>query len=90
MASGDEKPFRKVVLVKLPEGLEQIGFLTRDAFDEHPEIGADKVAVYLPMSYQLGGFTVLVPADQVREVSMTVEEALRFCVTAGVSRPEEV
>ena len=42
------------------------------------------------MSYQLGGFTVLVPADQVREVSMTVEEALRFCVTAGVSRPEEV
>lgn len=90
VASGDEKPFRKVVLVTLPEGLEQIGFLTRDSFEEHPEIGADKVAVYLPMSYQLGGFTVLVPADRVREVSMTVEEALRFCVTAGVSRTEEV
>ena len=46
--------------------------------------------VYLPMSYQLGGFTVIVPAENVRELAMTVEEALRFCVTAGVSRTEEV
>ncbi|MCK5944859.1 MAG: DUF502 domain-containing protein [Planctomycetes bacterium] len=90
VASGDEKPFRKVVLIKLPEGIEQIGFLTREAFDDHPDIGVGKVAVYLPMSYQLGGFTVIVAADSVREVSMSVEEALRFCVTAGVSRPEEV
>jgi len=90
VASGDEKPFRKVVMIQLPEGIEQIGFLTRDSFEDHPDIGERKVAVYLPMSYQLGGFTVIVPADRVRELSMTVEEALRFCVTAGVSRQQEV
>lgn len=90
VASGEEKPFRKVVMIQLPEGIEQIGFLTRDAFDDHPDIGEGKVAVYLPMSYQLGGFTVIVPADRVRELSMTVEEALRFCVTAGVSRQQDV
>lgn len=88
-ASADEKPFRRVVLVRLPEGMEQIGFLTREAFDEHPDIGDGKVAVYLPMSYQLGGFTVIVPRANVRDVSMSVEEALRFCVTAGVSKTEE-
>ena len=90
VASGDEKPFRKVVMIKLPEGIEQIGFLTREGFEDHPDIGEGKVAVYLPMSYQLGGFTVIVSADRVRELAMTVEEALRFCVTAGVSRAEEV
>jgi uncharacterized membrane protein len=83
--SADERPFRKVVLVRRPEGLEQIGFLTRDDFDDLPDIGADRVAVYLPMSYQLGGFTVIVPKDNVRELAMSVEAALRFCVTAGVA-----
>jgi len=90
VASGDERPFRRVVMVRMPEGMELIGFLTREGFDDHPDIGTDKLAVYLPMSYQLGGFTVIVPAENVRELDMTVEEALRFCVTAGVSRQEEV
>jgi uncharacterized membrane protein len=88
-ASADERPFRAVVLVTLPGGLEQLGFLTREDFDDLPEIGADKVAVYLPMSYQLGGFTLVVPKAQIRRLSMTVEDALRFCVTAGVARPAE-
>jgi uncharacterized membrane protein len=84
--SADERPFQKVVLVRLPEGIEQIGFLTRDDFDDLPDIGVGKVAVYLPMSYQLGGFTVIVPKDSVRELAMSVEAALRFCVTAGVAK----
>jgi uncharacterized membrane protein len=86
-ASAEERPFRAVVLVTLPGGLEQLGFLTREDFDDLPEIGADKVAVYLPMSYQLGGFTLVVPKASLRRLSMSVEDALRFCVTAGVARP---
>lgn len=82
---GGRKPFQKVVLVRLePAGAELLGFMTRDDVSDLPGFGTGKVAVYLPMSYQIGGFTVLVPADQVREVGMGVEEALRFCVTAGV------
>ena len=41
------------------------------------------------MSYQLGGFTVVVPREKVREIDMSVEDALRFCVTAGVSQPDD-
>lgn len=84
--SADERPFRKVVLVTPVDGMEQLGFLTRESFDDLPAIGEAKVAVYLPMSYQLGGFTVIVPRARVREIDMKVEEALRFCVTAGVAK----
>ena len=83
-ASADERPFRQVVLVEAQPGCELVGFLTRD---DCTDLGAkDRVAVYLPMSYQLGGFTVLVPRTKVRELSMSVEDALRFCVTAGVAK----
>lgn len=87
--SAEERPFRKVVLVSHEEGFEQIGFQTRDDFADLPGIGKDKVAVYLPMSYQLGGFTIVVPKDRVRELAMSVEAALRFCVTAGVPQKRE-
>lgn len=88
-ASAEDRPFRQVVLVAHQEGFEQIGFLTKDDFADMPEVGADKVAVYLPMSYQLGGFTIVVPRQRVRVVSMSVEDALRFCVTAGVAQKSE-
>jgi len=84
--SAENKPFRRVVLVAVSEGVEQLGFLTKADFAEHPDVGADKVAVYLPMSYQLGGFTMIVPKTRVRDIAMTPEEALRFCVTAGVTK----
>jgi uncharacterized membrane protein len=85
-ASAEDRPFRSVVLVTHQEGFEQIGFLTRDDFADMPGIGEGKVAVYLPMSYQLGGFTIVVPRERVKALAMSVEDALRFCVTAGVSR----
>ena len=88
-ASTGERPFRKVVLVTPIDGFEQLGFLTRDDFTDLPEIGADKVAVYVPMSYQIGGFTFVVAKDRVREIPMRIDDALRFCVTAGVARKAE-
>jgi len=46
--------------------------------------------LYLPMSYQLGGFTVMIPTAQIEPVDLSVEEAMRFCLTAAVSigKPE--
>jgi uncharacterized membrane protein len=44
-----------------------------------------RIAVYLPMSYQLGGFTFFVPAEEVEELEdMTVEELLKLALTAGI------
>jgi uncharacterized membrane protein len=82
---GERKPMQRVVLVRLAGGGEVLGFLTRDDFSDLPAFGTGRVAVFVPMSYQLGGFTLIVARDQVREVPMQAEEALRFCVTAGVA-----
>jgi len=44
------------------------------------------VAVYLPMSYMVGGYTILVDRDKVKVVDWSFEEAMRFALTAGVSQ----
>jgi uncharacterized membrane protein len=43
------------------------------------------VAVYLPMSYQIGGYTTMIPRSAIQPVDMSIEEAMRFAVTAGMS-----
>lgn len=80
------KAFRRVVLVRSDQGTEQLGFVTRENFADLPSIGPNRVAVYLPLSYALGGFTVVVGEERIRDVPLTVDEALRFCVTAGVAK----
>jgi uncharacterized membrane protein len=88
VGSADERPFRKVVTVTFEEGFQLVGFLTREDFSDLGDFENENVAVYLPMSYQLGGFTIVVGRDRVREISMSVEDALRFTITAGVARKD--
>ena len=79
----------QVVMVKLGDtDLKVLGLLTRDNFsDLPPGIGdQDTVAVYLPMSYQIGGFTTMVPRSSVEPVDMSTEDAMRFAVTAGMTK----
>ena len=62
-----------------------IGFVTQ----EHANTlgiggGEDLVAVYLPMSYQIGGYTVYLPRSRVVETDLSVEQAMRIVLTGGV------
>jgi uncharacterized membrane protein len=62
-----------------------IGFVTQ----EHANTlgiggGEDLVAVYLPMSYQIGGYTVYLPRSKVTETDLSVEQAMRIVLTGGV------
>lgn len=79
---------QQVVTVNVA-GLRFMGFITRKDFTGlPPELGGvDTVAVYLPMSYQIGGYTVLVPRACVQPVEMSLEEGTRFILTAGLSIP---
>jgi uncharacterized membrane protein len=78
--------YGKVVLFRW-QGLELLGLMTREEFHELPEgLAAEgTVAVYLPMSYQIGGYTVHVPMDEVRPIDMPVDAAMRYILTAGMS-----
>jgi uncharacterized membrane protein len=64
-----------------------LGLVTLDDMRSAPPGlgGEDTVAVYLPMSYQMGGFTVYVPRSRIAPVDMSAKEALQWAVTAGVS-----
>jgi uncharacterized membrane protein len=77
--------FHEVVAVRLGEG-HVLGFVTRTDLDWLSRNGAftGKVAVYFPMSYQIGGYTVLLPRSVLEPVDLTMEEAMRFVLTAGV------
>ena len=67
-------------------GMKVLGFVTRDNLDDAPAGMAEKdeVAVYLPMSYQVGGYMVVLPRAGMTELDMSVDKALTFALTAGM------
>lgn len=89
-SSGSE--LLQVVSIPLPgSDMRLLGFITRSDFSDLPAgVGKDgEVAVYLPMSYQVGGYTILVPRSRLTPVDMSREEALRFLLTAGIKAQDK-
>lgn len=83
-----KKDFEQVVSVIMGDtGIRLIGFITQ-ADEQLPADfqGDDSVMVYLPMSYMIGGYAVLVPRALVQPLNMSMEDAMRFVLTAGVTR----
>jgi uncharacterized membrane protein len=81
---------KQVVLVRLGgTDLRIMGFVTRDDLADLPPGMSEPgmIMVYMPMSYQVGGYTALVPRASVQTVDMSFEEAVRFTLTAGLSVP---
>lgn len=89
LSPGGSKKFGRVVLVQLPGQDHQIlGFVTRENFDDlpfHPH-AKNPIAVYMPMSYQIGGYTLYLPASALTPVDMPFESAMRLALTGGVTR----
>ena len=80
---------RKVVMVNLTDEIRLIGFVTGDArdhlgytFDTEEKI----LAVYLPMSYQVGGYTLYLPESRIKPLDMGFEEATQIVLTAGIGK----
>ncbi len=86
-----EEQLDQVVKVSVGQPpMDLIGFLTRDSARDLTglEEDAEQVAVYLPMSYQLGGYMVFVPRERVTHLDIGVDQALRIALTAGMSAGE--
>jgi uncharacterized membrane protein len=82
--AGEKQEKGKVVCCEIGE-LKMIGVVTREVFEDLPKgIGSDKeVAVFIPFSYQVGGFTVIIPKSKIKLVDLSLERGLRFNITAG-------
>lgn len=84
-----DRAFNQVVTVELEFGgvpMRLLGFVTRTDFKDLPEgIGyPGEVAVYLPLSYQIGGHTIMVARSAVKPVNISMQRAMGFVVTGGM------
>ncbi len=76
----------KVVIVSI-NNMEVIGFVTEEDSTRLPEAfkAGNRVPVYIPMSYMIGGFTLLIPRSDLSPCDMPMDEAMRFALTAGIT-----
>ena len=83
--AGDKRKFNKAVLANVfSEDVWIIGFLTDEEMQKF-EMGADKVAVYVPQAYNFAGQLYILPNDKVRKIEhITSGEAMKYAVTGGV------
>lgn len=93
LVMGDQKmAFSRVVLVEYPRrGIWTVGLVTSSSLKPIAQLtGSDVLCVFIPTSpTPFTGFTINLPAKDCVDLDMTVEQALRFVVTAGVLVPEE-
>lgn len=85
-SSGQGGDLKRVVMVPFGPG-KVIGFVTAEsgAALGLDEAAVDTVAVYLPMSYMVGGgYTLFLPRDILEPTSLTVEAGMRIAVMGGV------
>jgi len=79
---GLRSEMQRAVLVPLGDDIRVVGFVTNEARQWDGEHSA--VPVFVPMSYQLGGFTLLVPEDGLEPLDMEVHTAMRWAISAGM------
>ena len=85
-AGGRRRDLKRVVLARFGDA-QIIGFVTQDHASDLGIVDAsdDLLAVYFPMSYQIGGYTILLPRSSVVPLDLPVETAMRMVLTGGLS-----
>jgi uncharacterized membrane protein len=82
--------FRKALLVEFPRpGCWTIAFLTgAPAGEVASYLPGEHISVYVPTTPNpTGGYFIMVPKASVRELDITVDEALKYIISMGVVTP---
>lgn len=87
----DQQKKGSMVFVEI-DSCRFLAMLTREEYSDLPEgfAGEDEVTVYVPLSYQIGGFTAIVPRSKVKPIDISVEQGMRFVVTAGIKSKKTI
>ncbi|HVC10746.1 MAG TPA: DUF502 domain-containing protein, partial [Burkholderiales bacterium] len=88
--SSGGQAFRKALLVQWPrEGMWTIAFLTgTPGGDVANHLQGDFLSVYVPTTPNpTGGYFVIVARNDVIELDMSVDEALKYIISMGVVAP---
>ena len=88
--SSSGQAFRKALLVQYPrQGSWTIAFLTgKPGGDAAKHLEGDFVSVYVPTTPNpTSGFFLMMPKEDVIELEMSVDEALKYIISMGVVSP---
>lgn len=83
-----ENTNQQAVILKSPNhDLELVGLVTQQSIENIAKgfTAGDRVAVFLPMGYNIGGYTVFVPRDWVKPIEMSAEEVMRMSLFAWMA-----
>ena len=85
-AGGKSRDLKRVVIWRM-QTAHLIGFVTEEElspklFGDHT---SDLVAVYFPMSYQIGGYTLYLHKGELQETTLSVEEGMRLVLIGGIT-----
>ena len=86
-----KKMFSRVVAVEYPrKGIWSMGLVTGSGLKKVVDnVKKEFLTILIPTSpTPFTGFVIMVPKKQTIELDMTIEEALRFAVSAGVIAPQ--
>lgn len=90
MLSPKGNAFRKVVMVEFPQAEQwTLGFIVGEPAGAAAErLGPGWVTVYVPTAPNpTSGYVLMMPAARVRDVDISVDDALKFHVSLGVVAP---
>lgn len=82
---GNKKRFDKPVALSLMPGspIRVLGFVTREALTELGH--ADRVAVYVPQSYNFAGNLLIAPRELIEPLDVATTDLMTFIVSGGIS-----
>lgn len=89
-SSDEEKKFQRVVLIKFPHpGMKVPAFVTSSCTDANT--GKEILCVYVPTTpLPTSGYMILVPVEEVTEISWELQETLQAIVSGGITVPRTV
>ncbi|KTD21455.1 DUF502 domain-containing protein [Legionella israelensis] len=92
--ASDSQAFRKVILIEYPrKGLWSLAFQTGVALREVKEKESiqEMISVFVPTTPNpTSGFIMMIPQHEAIELSMSVDEALKFIISLGVMQPNSL
>ncbi|RDI43085.1 DUF502 domain-containing protein [Falsibacillus pallidus] len=83
---GDKKSFSKVVTFTFPgTAVKSIGFITSENLEQFYSPFENYCAVYIPQTFQVAGFTLLIPKEDLEIIEVKPEEAMKFILSGGMT-----
>jgi len=91
LMSGKSFSDESVVRVTLPGAdVKLIGIVTKKPGQKDDRLSAllddDHIAVFLPMSYNVGGYMIIVPRSSVETLDMSPADAMQLTISGGLGK----